>query len=198
MNFWIRFTFHDFRFHIPCFENPFVFVLFSFLFWRLPLIGGGGGCIRPIVARVTWDFACVFVCFGSGILFVSLEKVFILALEGTRFPSLLTPQITTCNHQHASYARLQSIQGKTNIQKKYRTIFNLYNGVSTLRTNCKSLSLPIYIYIDRIPPPPKLDPAAPHAGDGAQKYFSGPLFRNTRFRSLMEAHHIVVYKSCVR
>ena len=29
---------------------------------------------------------------GSGILFVSLEKVFILALEGTRFPSLLTPQ----------------------------------------------------------------------------------------------------------
>ena len=65
--------------------------MFSFLFWRLPLIGGGGGCIRPIVARVTWDFACVFVCFGSGILFVSLEKVFILALEGTRFLSLLTP-----------------------------------------------------------------------------------------------------------
>ena len=60
--------------------------------WRLPLIRGGGRCIRPIVARVTWDFACVFVCFGSGILFVSLEKVFILALEGTRFPSLLTPQ----------------------------------------------------------------------------------------------------------
>ena len=90
LNFWIRFTFHDFRFHIPCFENPFVFVLFSFLFWRLPLIGGGGGYIRPIVARVTWDFACVFVCFGSGILFVSLEKVYILALEGTRFPSLLT------------------------------------------------------------------------------------------------------------
>ena len=90
LNFWIRFTFHDFRFHIPCFENPFVFVLFSFLFWRLPLIRGGAGCIRPIVARVTWDFACVFVCFGSGILFVSLEKVFILALQGIRFPSLLS------------------------------------------------------------------------------------------------------------
>ena len=44
------------------------------------------------MARVTWDFACVFVCFGSGILFVSLEKVFILALEGTRFPSLLAPR----------------------------------------------------------------------------------------------------------
>ena len=44
--------------------------------------------------RVTWDFAYVFVCFGSGILFVSLEKVFILALEGTRFPSLLTPNVT--------------------------------------------------------------------------------------------------------
>ena len=95
LNFWIRFPFHDFRFHIPCFENPFVFVLFSFLFWRLPLIGGGGGCIRPIVARVTWDFACVFVCVGSGILFVSLEKVFILALEGARFPSLLTLRDST-------------------------------------------------------------------------------------------------------
>ena len=32
---------------------------------------------------------------SSGILFVSLEKVFILALEGTRFPSLLTPQTLT-------------------------------------------------------------------------------------------------------
>ena len=42
------------------------------------------------MARVTWDFACVFVCFDSGILFVSFEKVFILALEGTRFLSLLT------------------------------------------------------------------------------------------------------------
>ena len=83
------FHFHDFRFHVSCFENPFVFVLFQFLFWRLPLIGGGGGCICPIVARLIWDFACVFVCFGSGILFVSFEKVFILALEGTRFPSLL-------------------------------------------------------------------------------------------------------------
>ena len=83
----------DFRFHIPCFENPFVFILFSFLFWRLPLIGGGGGCIRPIVARVTWDFACVFVCFGSGILFVSLEKIFILVLAGARFPSLQAQNI---------------------------------------------------------------------------------------------------------
>ena len=83
------FHFHDFRFHVSCFENPFVFILFEFLFWRLPLIGGGGGCICPIVARLIWDFACVFVCFGSGILFVLFEKVFILALEGTRFPSLL-------------------------------------------------------------------------------------------------------------
>ena len=46
-----------------------------------------------------------FVCFGSGILFISLEKVFVLALEGTRFPSLLTPQ-TSKRTPSLSFQRL--------------------------------------------------------------------------------------------
>ena len=41
------------------------------------------------MVRLLWDFACVFDCFGSGILFISLEKVLILVLEGIRFLSLL-------------------------------------------------------------------------------------------------------------
>ena len=37
-----------------CFRDP-KDARISFLFWPLPLIGGGGGCICPIVARLTWD-----------------------------------------------------------------------------------------------------------------------------------------------
>ena len=89
LNFWIRFNSTIFGFTLLALRIPSSLFCFRFFSGVFPLIGGGGGCICPIVARLTWDFACVFVCVDSGILFVSLEKVFILALEGTRFPSLL-------------------------------------------------------------------------------------------------------------
>ena len=58
-------------------ENP--FIQFSLIFWCLPLIGGGGGYICPIVVRLIFGISfAFFICFGSGILFLSFEKVILL------------------------------------------------------------------------------------------------------------------------
>ena len=74
---------------------------------------------RPIVARVTWDFACVFVCFGSRILFDSFEKVFILALERIRFPSLLTLRDFILQ---ISLSKIDTVYNSKNIILKIQTL----------------------------------------------------------------------------